>query len=308
LSDLDSGGEGETEDVSEGVGDDVGSRGFSGDVGGHGEGGDVSDTSLEFLFHVFGGDLEDGSVVELSVHVDVHDLDEMFVGLDVELFHQVDFGHGDLLSDGEDLGGRDNFELILDNLGGDLKGLEVLDLRRVHTSGTGGEGDFDGRDGSGFGLLFDDELGGDFGDLSEFFVGEDHEGLHVVDFVNDSLETFLGVVGSGALGDVLRDGLGHDSLRRENDEGINIDVNYLFSYSFTADNFGVDVSEELSDFVDHVSGEILDFTDEELSVLAKEFLDFGEDLILALLLGHLYQYENNYILKYLKKLNNKFKS
>jgi hypothetical protein len=75
----------------------------------------------------------------------------------------------------------------------------------------------------------------------------------------------------------------------------------LFSYSFTADNFGVDVSEELSDFVDHISGEILDFTDEELSVLAKEFLDFGEDLILALLLGHLYQYENNYILKYLKK-------
>jgi len=73
------------------------------------------------------------------------------------------------------------------------------------------------------------------------------------------------------------------------------------TYSFTADNFGVDVSEELSDFVDHVSGEILDFTDEELSVLAKEFLDFGEDLFLALLLGHLYQYENIHILKYLKK-------
>lgn len=75
----------------------------------------------------------------------------------------------------------------------------------------------------------------------------------------------------------------------------------MFTYSFTADNFGVDVSEELSDFVDHVGGEILDFADEELSVFAKEFLDFGEDLILALLLGHLYQYENNHILKYLKK-------
>ena len=177
MGDFDSGGEGKSEDVSEGIGDDVGCGGLRGDVGGQGEGSDVSDSSLEFLPHVFGGDLEDGSVVELSVHVDVHDLDVMFVGLDVELLHQVDFGHGDFLADGEDLGGGDDFELILDDLGGDLKGLEVLDLRGVHSSGSRGEGDFDGRDVSGLGLLLDDELGGDLGDLAEFFIGEDHEGL-----------------------------------------------------------------------------------------------------------------------------------
>lgn len=212
MGDFDSGGEGKAEDVSEGIGDDVGGGGLRGDVGGQGEGSDVSDSSLEFLLHVFGGDLEDGSVVELAVHVDVHDLDEMFVGLDVELLHQVDFGHGDFLADGENLGGGDDFELILDDLGGDFKGLEVLDLRGVHSSGSGGEGDFDGRDVSGLGLLLDDELGGDLGDLAEFFVGEDHEGLHVVDLVNYSLKTFLGVVGGNAFGDVLVDSLGHDSL------------------------------------------------------------------------------------------------
>lgn len=212
MGDFDSGGEGKAEDVSEGVGDDVRSRGFGGDVGGKGESSDVSNSSLEFLFHVFGGDLKDGGIVELAVHVDVHDLDEMFVGLDVEFLHQVDFGHGDFLPDGEDLGGGDDFELILDDLGGDLEGLEVLDLGRVHTGGSGGEGDFDGGDVSGLGLLLDDELGGDLSDLAEFLVGEDHEGLHVVDLVNDSLETFLGVVGGNAFGDVFGDGLGHDSL------------------------------------------------------------------------------------------------
>lgn len=72
------------------------------------------------------------------------------------------------------------------------------------------------------------------------------------------------------------------------------------TYGFTADNFGVNVSEELSDFVNHIGGEILDFTDKELSVFAKEFLNFGKDLILALLLRHLYQYENNHILKIFK--------
>ena len=215
LGDLNSGREGEAEDVSEGVGDDVGGRSLGGDTGGQGEGGNISDTGLELLLHVLGGDLEDGGVVELAVHVDVHDLDVMLVGLDVELLHQVNFGHGDFLADGQDLGGGDDFELILDDLGGDLEGLEVLDLGGIHTSGSGGESDLDGGDGSSLGLLLDDELGGDLGDLAEFFVGEDDEGLHVVDDIVDTLKSFLGVVGGEVLlADVLGDGLGHDGLEK----------------------------------------------------------------------------------------------
>ena len=43
--------------------------------------------------------------------------------------------------------------------------------------------------------------------------------------------------------------------------------------------------------MNHVSGEVLNLTDEELPVLAEELLNFGEDLFLALLFRHLFQYD-----------------
>ena len=97
----------------------------------------------------------------------------MFVRFNVEFFHKVDFGQRNFRSDCENFSGSNDFQLILDDLGRDFQGLEVLDLRGIHTSWTSLDGYFDGGNGSDFGLFIDDEFGSDFGDFSDFFVCKD---------------------------------------------------------------------------------------------------------------------------------------
>ena len=157
------------------------SRGSVGNSSSNGESSDVSNAGFENGFHVVVSDLEDSGVVKLSVQVDLPDLDQVFVRFNVEFLHKVDFGHGDFRANSQNFSGGNDFQLILDDLSGDFQGLEVLDLGGIHTSGTGGNGDFDGGNGSDFRLLFDDEFGSDIGDFADFFVGEDEQGLDVVD-------------------------------------------------------------------------------------------------------------------------------
>jgi hypothetical protein len=62
-------------------------------------------------------------------------------------------------------------------------------------------------------------------------------------------------------------------------------------YSLSANYFGFKVSEELSDFVDDISREILDFANHNSFILIKEGLDLSVYLVFSFLLGHIFIYK-----------------
>jgi hypothetical protein len=62
-------------------------------------------------------------------------------------------------------------------------------------------------------LFFDDELGGDFSDLANVFIGEDNEDLNVADFLGQSNEAiFVVVLGALSTFNVVLESLGDNSL------------------------------------------------------------------------------------------------
>jgi len=121
--------------------------------------GSISDLAEEG----FGVEVEDFGGKDSTVVVDEEDFHTESEGLDVQLGEDSSFGVTDLLTLFQDLEFLGNFNLTLLNLGGDVQGVEERDLRGIHTSGTGGNGDIDSGDGtdlSGSGDLvrFDDGL------------------------------------------------------------------------------------------------------------------------------------------------------
>src|SRR5690606_17468055 len=107
--------------------------------------------------------------------------------LDVQLAQEGSLGGTDFVTllDQSDLIG--NFDLTLDDLGGDLKDLEERGLTRVTSGGSRGNGDIDRGDGSNSGrggnLVGKDQVL----DLSQVGVGE-YESDVAGDFIDEALE------------------------------------------------------------------------------------------------------------------------
>lgn len=143
-------------DVSEGVADDDGDGGFDGVAGGEGEACEVADSGLELVEEGGGVEGEDGLGQDGAVVVDAADLHTVLEGLHVELLEEGSLTGLDLLSLGADLEVLGDFDLSLHDLGGDVEGVEEVDLGGVEAGGAGGAGVVDGGDDTHAGL------GGDF--------------------------------------------------------------------------------------------------------------------------------------------------
>lgn len=144
--------EGEGSDVLEGVADDQRNGGLNGVSSSQGEGSDVLDSLLELGDEAGGVEVEDGLGEDGSVVIDLSDLHTVLEGLEVELLEEGSLGSLDLLSLGADLEVLGDFDLSLDDLGGDVEGVEEVDLGGVETGGTGRAGEIDGGDDSDSGL------------------------------------------------------------------------------------------------------------------------------------------------------------
>lgn len=216
--------EGDGGDVLEGVADDQRDGGLDGVSGSEGEGSDVPDSGLEAAEDGGGVEVEDGLGEDGTVVVDLGDLHTVLKRLDVELLEEGGLGGLDLLALGGHLEILGDLDLSLDDLGGDVEGVEEVDLGGVETGGACGAGEVDGGDhtnsglsGHLVGLDLDPQLvhggvaedegdllleerseDGEFGDLAAELLLEGPE-LLLVDALHAHLDDFLdeGLSGAG---------------------------------------------------------------------------------------------------------------
>ena len=132
-------------DVPEGVADDDGNGGLNGVSGSEGKSSDVPDSLLEAGEEVRGVKVENGLGEDLSVVVDLSNLHTVFEGLDVELLEEGGLRSLDILSLGADLEILGDFDLALHDLGGNVEGVEEVDLGGIQSGGACGTSEVDGR-------------------------------------------------------------------------------------------------------------------------------------------------------------------
>lgn len=171
--------EGIEHEVLSGVGDD--------EAGTKRERGHVLAVSLELFKDVVGGDVEHLRFEDRVAVEHLQDVHLVLEGPDLELIKEHGLTRGDLVTVGDDLDGIHDFDLTLDDLGLNVQSLEEGGLLRVHTSGTGRNGNIGVSDGTDLGgglthLRVDDLL-----QVLEVAVGEDH--THVqVELIQDQLD------------------------------------------------------------------------------------------------------------------------
>lgn len=212
--------EGEGSDVLESVADDQRNGGLNGVSSSEGEGSDVLDSLLKLGDKIAGIKVEDGLGEDGSVIIDLGDLHTVLEGLDVKLLEEGSFGSLDLLSLGADLEVFGDFDLSLDDLGGDVECVEEVDLGGIETSGTSRGGEIDGGDDSdsGFsghlvGFDLDSELmdGGIAEDDCHLFLDEGGEDGKFWDLASELLfegfELILGDAFNAHLDHLLDEGL-----------------------------------------------------------------------------------------------------
>lgn len=123
---------------------------------------------------VVGLDVKHRRGIDLAVVEDSLDVHLVLEGADLELVEEGSLRLVDLLAFGDKVHGRDDFNLCLDQLGGDTEGLEEGSLLRVKTSRAGRDNDIRRGNGTGLGggtscLLVESSL-----DFAQIAVGEDH--------------------------------------------------------------------------------------------------------------------------------------
>ena len=200
---------------------------------------------------------EDGSVV-----VDADDLHPVLEGLEVELLEEGGFGSLDFFAFGADFEVLGDFDGALVDFGGDVEGVEEVDLGGVEAGGSGGYGEVDGGDdahacfggelvGFDFGFEFEDGgVGEDEGDFVFEDGEEDFGALHdsaVLFF--EELELFV-VEAFGAHAD---DFLG---------EGVLVD-----------DEVGVVGPEEFADLLHLVGADVGEVGEDDLLVVPEHFVE-----------------------------------
>ena len=139
-------------DVSESVSDDERNSGLDGVSGTEGKSSDVLDSLFEAGEEIGGVKVENGLGEDVSVVVDLGNLHTVFEGLEVELLEKGGLGSLDLLSLGADLEILGDFDLALHDLGGNVEGVEEVDLGGIKSGGACGAGEVDGRGDSNSGL------------------------------------------------------------------------------------------------------------------------------------------------------------
>jgi len=224
----------------------------------------------------FGVKVEDVGSEDSTIIVDVEDFHTESEGLYVQLGKDSSFGVTDLLTLFQDLVFLGDFDLTLLNLGGDVKGVEERDLRGIHTSGAGGNGDINGGDGT-------DLSGG--GDLVRF-----NDGLKVEDGGIREDETDFTL----AVGEDLFD-LGNLSVQRLSEFEIGIiflgrlksDVDGLLDDGvLTADHItDLLLSQSVSDLLNLVGGNVFKLNDEALLVVGEVLVESVHDSSLLSSLG-----------------------
>jgi hypothetical protein len=187
--------------------------GLGSETGGERDGSDVLSGSAEGGEDGVNRDVEDGWGVDSAVIEDVLDVHLVLERSNLELVQESGLTGRDLLTLGDDLDGVDDFDLTLDDLGGDVQVLEEGGLLGVHTGTTSGDGHISGSD--------DTNLGGGLSnlriknllDVSKVSVGEDHTSVQHELVLNQS------EVGSNdllcvVLVDEFLDGGSHEGLHK----------------------------------------------------------------------------------------------
>ena len=132
-----------------------------------------------------------------SVIIDRVDLHTVLEGFEVELLEQSSLGSFDFFAFSADLEIFGDFNLTLDDLGGDAEGVEEVNLGGVQASGTSGDGEIDGGEGTDSGFS-GDFVGFDLAlEVIDGGVGEDegdllfHEGDESIELGNLTAKLLL---------------------------------------------------------------------------------------------------------------------
>ena len=129
---------------------------------------------------------QDGSVI-----IDGEDLHTVGEGFEVEFLEEGSFGGFDFLSNGAHLEFFGDFNLSLDDFGGDVEGVEEVDLGGVETGGSWRDGEIYGGNSSdsgfggnfvGFNLSLEVVDGGFSEDEGDFLLEEGSEDFKFWDF------------------------------------------------------------------------------------------------------------------------------
>jgi hypothetical protein len=204
LLERDLGSDGDGNEVLVSVDDDVGEGSNGGQVDSQGQRGNVGQTSSKVAQDIIISDIEDLSGVDGSVVVDAANAETIEEWLDVQHLKQSSLRRSNLLADLDQQNVRDDLDLTLVNLGGDVQGLEERGLGGLHTSVTGRDGNVDGGNGTGLGgggNLEGEELGADGSEVS---LGENQ--------TNVTLQQRDQVSDGGILGGVSAEGTADHGL------------------------------------------------------------------------------------------------
>ena len=188
---------------------------LGGVAAGKGDGSDVLDTDTEGSKDGLGGNGENGSGVQFAVVKDVLDVHLVLERSDLELVEEGSLTGGDLLVSLDDQDFGDDLDLTLDNLGGDVQVLEEGGLLGVHTGGAGGDGHISGGEDTNLGGGLSDLGVKNFLDVSEVTVGEDHAGVELELFLDNSEVGADGLLLAFILINKLLDGGFHEGLKKE---------------------------------------------------------------------------------------------
>jgi len=209
-------GESDGQELAESTTNGVGDGEGVGHTELEGEGGNLGDGGLELSDDIGGGDVEGSGVVEETTFVDLGDDNTVEERLDVELGQEGDVGSGDAITLLDEVDLVDDFNSTLNDLGGDVQGLEERGLTGVETSSTRGDKDIDGGGDTRLGGSRDFELHDGGADFSEGTVDEDEtdvtdEGVVQLDQVGNFLVGLVGV-------NVILDDLAHDGVLTDDDD------------------------------------------------------------------------------------------
>lgn len=210
----------EGSDVLEGVGDEQGDSGGNGDSSGEWKSNNVLGTSLEFGKKWAGVEVKDGFGENASFVIDGFDFHTILKGFEVEFFKEGSFWGFDFFILGADLEVLGDLDLSFNDFGGNVEGVEEVNLWGVKTSGSSGDGKIDGWDDTDSGFSWD-FVGFDF--VSEFvdwgvtenecdfLLKEGNESLKFWEFATELLlemsELFLVNAVDSHLDDFLDEGL-----------------------------------------------------------------------------------------------------
>lgn len=182
---------GQSGDVLEGVGNDEGNGGSGGVANLNGQTDEIPNSQSELIdkfCRVHCDDLlaEDSTTVVSAEHD--HTVEE---GLEVELLQQGGFRVTNSLANGTDLVFLGDLNLSLFNLGGDLEGVEEVDLRRIEAGSSGLDDVVDGRCGTDLGFSGELALLNLVLEVEDGLFGEDESDL-LLEVGEQGLELGLG--------------------------------------------------------------------------------------------------------------------